>query len=708
MLFCFLNVVAVRQLKKGDRIMNKTVKKNVIATAIMTIMLCASLIAGATFALFASESKVNIAASSGKVSVVASVDETSVQTKQLNTDYALGFGNMYGGTATLHEEGLTLSTLLAGDGIKFNIVVENKSNVIVQYRTIISCENDSGLFAGLDVTIGDKVGYNGVTVVSNWSELAVGSENAIVPVSIELPESNGDEYQDKTCTITYKVEAIQGNAQVENPEDGTIYVYSANDLKALSGKYLIGNNGVAEIQNVELMASIDLNGAEFKEIGVAYGDTLNFKGNGNTISNVKFVTGSHDGLESVGMFFVATNATLNVEGLKLANVAVEDGYAAATSTGAAAVVGYANGNSTVNLTDVDVENANVNNSYGNAAIYVGYATSTVTLTDCDVTASTASSEIEDGAMRTDKLGAFFGTANQAYVYTVNNCTNDTELSIAGRVINGATLSVDGVQYVTTASAFTSLMRGSASEVNVILADGKYENVLTSSNKTINVVGEHKDGAEIALTNAVGSSHDHLGLDGCTVALQNVKVTFEDGAYYAAYIRHNGMTYTNCTIIGQQYLYGDVSFIKCTFDNDDEAAKTAMRYTYIYDGDVLVDDCDFYTQGHALVMFKDQGVDHTLTVKNSRFHGGQGRFAGAVANQNTAAIEIDGSCGADYTLILEGNNTVDGGFSGLWRIKAMAAGVTTTVNANTYTGAATDVYVDGTHYTKDSNNNVTAD
>ena len=192
--------------------MNKTVKKNVIATAIMTIILCVSLIAGSTFALFASESKVNIAASSGKVSVVASVDGTSVQTKQLNTDYALGFGNMYGGTATLHEEGLTLSTLLAGDGIKFNIVVENKSNVIVQYRTIISCENDSGLFAGLDVTIGDKVGYNGVTVVSNWSELVVGSENAIVPVSIELPELNGDEYQDKTCTITYKVEAIQGNS----------------------------------------------------------------------------------------------------------------------------------------------------------------------------------------------------------------------------------------------------------------------------------------------------------------------------------------------------------------------------------------------------------------------------------------------------------------------------------------------------------------
>ena len=63
--------------------MNKTIKRNVLVSAILAIMLCVSLIAGATFALFTSESKVNIAVTSGKVSVVANIDETSVQTKQL-------------------------------------------------------------------------------------------------------------------------------------------------------------------------------------------------------------------------------------------------------------------------------------------------------------------------------------------------------------------------------------------------------------------------------------------------------------------------------------------------------------------------------------------------------------------------------------------------------------------------------------------------
>ena len=65
--------------------MTKTVKRNVVVSAILAIMLCVSLIAGATFALFTSESKGNIAVTSGKVSVLASIDETSVQTKQVVT-----------------------------------------------------------------------------------------------------------------------------------------------------------------------------------------------------------------------------------------------------------------------------------------------------------------------------------------------------------------------------------------------------------------------------------------------------------------------------------------------------------------------------------------------------------------------------------------------------------------------------------------------
>ena len=677
-------------------------RSKVIATSIATIAMCASLAVGGTFALFTSESEVNIAVTSGTVSLIANIDEDSVQTKQLyDTEYTQGADHMYEGEATFGAEGLTLEKFVPGDGIKFNIVVKNESTVSVQYRTIISCENDNGLFAGLNVTVGDKVGYNGITFVADWAQLSVGSDDAIVPVTIELPEGAGNEYQDKTCTISYKVEAVQGNAQVENPEDGTIYIYSANDLKALS------NYKATTETKIELCADLDMTGKAMQPIQVGANSAITFNGNNHTISNIKIGAAYANGMtgagnEVAGLFDVTENSgsTLTVNNLTIKDADVACfGYAGV-------IVGYAqSSNDVITLNNVDVIGATVVSD--SVAAHVGYTVGSLTMTDCDVSELALTGEVG----RPEKVGAFVGTANTAScAVTLTNCTNASALNIAGRVINGATMTVDGAYYVTTASAFTSLMDGSESEVKIILADGKYENVLRASNKTINVVGENKDGAEIALTNAVGSSHDHLGLGGCTVTLENVKATFEDGAYYAAYINQPTMTYKNCTIIGQQYIYGNTSFIKCVFDNDDDAAVSAMRYTYIYDGDVLVDDCDFYTQGHALIMYSDNGGsgDQTLTVRNSRFHGGQGRTAWAVANQNTAAIEIDGSCGANYTLILEGTNTFDEGFSGLWRIKAMKEGVTTTVNATDYTGTSSDVYVDGNHYTKDADRNVVAD
>ena len=58
-----------------NKIMNKSLKKNVIISSIMAIGLSASLICGATFALFTSESKANIAISGGKVDVVATIND---------------------------------------------------------------------------------------------------------------------------------------------------------------------------------------------------------------------------------------------------------------------------------------------------------------------------------------------------------------------------------------------------------------------------------------------------------------------------------------------------------------------------------------------------------------------------------------------------------------------------------------------------------
>ena len=203
--------------------------KKMLLTSLMSIAMLTSITVGATYALFTSESKTDIAVTSGKVKVVANIDETSVKTKQLyDLDYTDGIDNTYEGVVTFNEEGLKLEKFVPGDGIKFNIVIKNESNVTAKYRTIINCLNDNGLFEGLEVSIDNGGLYDGEEVVSRWSTLSVGSENRIVPIEIELPEGAGNEYQDKTCTISYKVEAVQGN--VYTGPYATITEYTQTEL----------------------------------------------------------------------------------------------------------------------------------------------------------------------------------------------------------------------------------------------------------------------------------------------------------------------------------------------------------------------------------------------------------------------------------------------------------------------------------------------
>ncbi len=201
-------------------------KNKVIASAMLGICLSASLLAGATYALFTSEHEVNIAVKSGKVDVLATIDQTSVQTKSLTTDWEDGTDHLYNGTATFNADSnsLDLSNIVPGDAIKFNINVKNNSTIAVKYRTRLTFK-DNGLYDGLKIKIGE---YENMAI-TNWEDLAVNSDTQTIACSIELPSDAGNEYLEKSCSISYLVEAIQGNATTEND---TAY-YSLSEFNAL-------------------------------------------------------------------------------------------------------------------------------------------------------------------------------------------------------------------------------------------------------------------------------------------------------------------------------------------------------------------------------------------------------------------------------------------------------------------------------------------
>ena len=209
-------------------------KNKIIISSILTIAMCASLIAGSTFALFTSESKVDVSVSSATVSVTAT-PTAPVMGSTLGT--ALG-------TATANGNSLTLQNLVPGDYATFQINVQNNSDVKINYRTILSVDADNGLASGLVVTVNEDtfVGITGTgkLAVSDWATANPGEGNLTVNIKIALPEEADNDYQAKSCAISYMVEASQGN---------TVPVNSFEDLagyKGTDGNYTVEGDIVTD------------------------------------------------------------------------------------------------------------------------------------------------------------------------------------------------------------------------------------------------------------------------------------------------------------------------------------------------------------------------------------------------------------------------------------------------------------------------------
>ena len=207
--------------------MKKLFKSKTFLGAITSIALCVSLIAGATFAIFTSESKVNIAVTSGKVNVTATVNNLRLYSlDNINANTLTGTEKertaegkfLNEGTATLSGNTLSLDKLTPGDKVTFDIDIANNSDVTVKYRTLLSVR-DSGLFEALEVSIGGRTAGS----ASDWTVKNAGEGIASEQCSIELPVFATDEYQGKSCQIDFIVEAVQGNVDESTVNNGDVY-----------------------------------------------------------------------------------------------------------------------------------------------------------------------------------------------------------------------------------------------------------------------------------------------------------------------------------------------------------------------------------------------------------------------------------------------------------------------------------------------------
>ena len=221
-------------------------KNKMLLSSIASIALCSSIAVGGTFALFTSESQVNIAVTAGKVKVSAEIVESSLKTSSsLSTftyeateanGYTANFEN--GGTATFsNADGvqiLKLTNVTPGDKAEFQIKATNESNVNVQYR--FTWAVDGELATALQATVDGNELVNNVTEWTKWENDAA-KLSKVFNVVVLLPETVDNTYQEKNASISFTVEAVQsngvdyyGNTSVKTAEELTAALSRGEDV----------------------------------------------------------------------------------------------------------------------------------------------------------------------------------------------------------------------------------------------------------------------------------------------------------------------------------------------------------------------------------------------------------------------------------------------------------------------------------------------
>lgn len=256
----------------------KNKKTKLIIPSILTILGCVAISAGSTYSLFTSETSNNIVISSGKVDVEANAEIVKTYSlkngESAETDVNGTFTT--GGSATLDGGSLTLSNIAPGDKVEYKVTIKNNSSITCSYRTSLLYSDDNGLFGGLNISVSDGSTTKNTIYVGETESLAVGSEDKTYTISVELPKEASSEYMNKSCTLNFKVEAVQGNGTLVNDtlvktleeynalttlEESvkTVYVtgvnITASDFDGTAYKnYLVGNTN---LRNASLSA-IDL------------------------------------------------------------------------------------------------------------------------------------------------------------------------------------------------------------------------------------------------------------------------------------------------------------------------------------------------------------------------------------------------------------------------------------------------------------------
>ena len=208
------------------------------------------------------------------------------------------------------------------------------------------------------------------------------------------------------------------------------------------------------------------------------------------------------------------------------------------------------------------------------------------------------------------------------------------------------------------------------------------NATTATTVKLTKAGEYtlpslagKDITLVGTKDTVIDMKDKINNNAKNIAFEGVTVNFGANDYKG--FQHTGkLTYTDCTITGKQFLYGDeVEFVNCDFIQD---VVDYNVWTYGA-GKVLFKDCNFNCKGKAVLIYNEGALaSQNVDFQNCKFNA-SAKAAGK------AAIEIDCRF-TSYNVIIDQAtaNNVKGFDNGsksnstVWNVKAGNKPTTVTV------------------------------
>ena len=260
-------------------------QKKGLLSAIVTIVLCISVITGSTFALFTTSTTLDVSVTAGTVDLTAVYATDSMLTRSLGeTAYRTDGWFANGGNAYFDGDTVVIERMTPGDEAKFKIDVTNLSNVNVQYRVRMistAVEGVKDLTEALVITAYiDGVNYpvTGDLNESIWRFIDKDQPIEDIWVTVSFPNHDQDGSYDNQFKLAqahmvFTIEAVQGNAdlfEVSKTEEelftGANPGYVANGIHNGEGQTIPVTTEAIGVEGTVTFANMTIDGSASEDV----------------------------------------------------------------------------------------------------------------------------------------------------------------------------------------------------------------------------------------------------------------------------------------------------------------------------------------------------------------------------------------------------------------------------------------------------------